>query len=371
MSSFIESFIVVAILLVLVQTFLEDFGVIADWTWSARRILVITGFAFDLFFTVEFLSRLYSSVYAGKGSQYFVRNRGWIDLMASVPLLLLSSGPAFIALVTGGSAAFALGSMLNMLKVVKAIRIARILRLLRVLKIFKQIKYTDSVMAQRHVAKITSMTITLLVVLIFGISLLTGFVGMPEIDGIYSERNMRAGYEMAIELDARTKSLTEIVGMQKSGEDILLIKHSGTTLYSRYDNTYYRHNYGTSDYQYVSVNDYDFFFDIKVILKMQAKDNIIYFSIVIVFVLFLLIYYSPHFALTVTDPIHVMRKGLDDDTYNLEVRIPERYKDDDVYQLADAYNRIYLPMKDRQKGQEEGTSSLLKLDDVKDLLGGV
>ena len=86
--------------------------------------------------------------------------------------------------------------------------------------------------------------------------------------------------------------------------------------------------------------------------------------------LFLLIYYSPHFALTVTDPIHVMRKGLEDDTYNLEVRVPERYRDDDVYKLADAYNRIYLPMKDRQKGQEEGTSSLLKMDDVKDLFGG-
>ncbi len=65
-----------------------------------------------------------------------------------------------------------------------------------------------------------------------------------------------------------------------------------------------------------------------------------------------------------------MRKGLEDDSYNLEVRVPDRYKDDDVYQLADAYNRIYLPMKDRQKGQDDGKSSLLKLDDVKDLLGG-
>ena len=50
MRSILESVVVVAILLVLVQTFLEDFAVLSDWIWSSRRILVITGFAFDLFF---------------------------------------------------------------------------------------------------------------------------------------------------------------------------------------------------------------------------------------------------------------------------------------------------------------------------------
>ena len=313
---------------------------------------------------------MYASVYSGKGSQYFIRNRGWIDFAASIPLLLLSSGPAFIALVTGGSAAFALGGILNVLKVVKAIRIARILRLLRVLKIFKQIKYTDSVMAQRHVAKITTMTITLLVVLIFVISGASGYIGIPEIDGIYSDRNIRAASEIAVKLDSGEFPVTEIVASQKSGEDVLLIKHSGTTFYSKYDNTFYDKNFGSGDFQYVSVNGYDFFFDIKVILKLQAKDNIVYFAIVVVFVFFLLVYYSPHFALTVTDPIHVMRKGLEDESYNLEVRVPDRYKDDDVYRLADAYNRIFLPMKDRHKGPDEAQSSLLKLDDVKDLLDG-
>ena len=138
--SALESIVIAAILLVLAQTFLEDFAVLMGWTWNTRMVLVYAGFFFDLFFTVEFLSRLYTAVYSGRGGRYFFRERGWIDFLASIPLLLLSSGPAVLALLTGGSAMFALGSMLNVLKVVKAVRIARILRLLRVLKIFKQIK---------------------------------------------------------------------------------------------------------------------------------------------------------------------------------------------------------------------------------------
>ena len=73
------------------------------------------------------------------------KRRGWVDLAASVPLILLNSGPAVLALAAGGVSVLGLGGILNVLKVIKAIRIARILRLLRVLKIFKQIKYADKV----------------------------------------------------------------------------------------------------------------------------------------------------------------------------------------------------------------------------------
>ena len=109
MKSVLESIVIAAILLVLVQTFLEDFAVLIGWSWDIRKVLLFAGFFFDLFFTVEFLARLYAAVYNGRGATYFFRERGWIDFAASIPLLLLSSGPAVLALLTGGSAAFALG----------------------------------------------------------------------------------------------------------------------------------------------------------------------------------------------------------------------------------------------------------------------
>ena len=159
---FIENFILFVIFMVLVQTFLEDLAVILSWSWSVRKILIITGFGFDLFFTMEFLTRYFSALKKGKGIQYFVYQRGWIDLIASLPLLLLSSGPAVISLIAGG--AFVTGAgMLNMLKVVKTVRIARILRLLRLLKVFKKIKFVHSSMAQRHLTRIITTVISSLV----------------------------------------------------------------------------------------------------------------------------------------------------------------------------------------------------------------
>ncbi|MFW5689569.1 MAG: ion transporter, partial [Spirochaetota bacterium] len=150
----LENVVIVAIVLVLAQTFLEDFAVLAGWTWDARRVLLFTGFAFDLFFTIEFLTRLYASFVNRRTGIYFWYERGWIDLLASIPLLLLSSGPAVLAYLTGSATIVGFAGILNVLKVVKAIRTARVLRLLRVLKIFARIRNTDSTMAQRHVAKL-------------------------------------------------------------------------------------------------------------------------------------------------------------------------------------------------------------------------
>ena len=36
-----------------------------------------------------------------KGRYYFLEEKGWIDFLASVPLLVLNSGPAFFAVLTG------------------------------------------------------------------------------------------------------------------------------------------------------------------------------------------------------------------------------------------------------------------------------
>lgn len=365
--SILESFVILAILLVLVQTFLEDFAVLIGWDWGVREVLVYTGFGFDIFFTIEFLTRLYVNVYSGKGGRYFFRERGWIDFLASIPLLLLSSGPAVLALLTGGSALFALGGIFNILKVVKAIKIARILRLLRVLKIFKQIKYTDSVMAQRHVAKITSMTISLFVILLFGISLTLGMLDVASIDEVFNNRfqnTVDSAREEMPEEGREARGYLEEIG-QKS--DLLLVKDGDKTIYSKFDNSFYEKHFGPSDYQYLSSGSLHFFFDLRTLNELQAKDNLVYFAILVIFVVFLLVTYSPHFAITVTDPIQVMRKGMEDDGYNLEVKIPERYKDDDIYRLAEAYNTVFLPLKDRTQGESQPTSSLLDLDDFKDI----
>ncbi|HTZ52926.1 MAG TPA: ion transporter, partial [Spirochaetia bacterium] len=166
----LETVVVIAILLVLVHTFLDDYAVLAGWNVGARSLLVWTGLAFDVFFTVEFLVRMYLALVARQGTEYFFRQRGWVDFLASIPLLLLNSLPHALALLAGAGLLTGLGSFLNVLKVIKAIRIARILRLLRVVKLFRSIRYARSPMAQGHVSTITTIAVSILVLWTLGAS---------------------------------------------------------------------------------------------------------------------------------------------------------------------------------------------------------
>ena len=42
---------------------LEDLAVIMGWSWTVRRVLLFTGFGFDIFFSIEFLTRLQRDYY--------------------------------------------------------------------------------------------------------------------------------------------------------------------------------------------------------------------------------------------------------------------------------------------------------------------
>ena len=371
LKNFFESFIVIAILLVLVQTFLEDFAVLAGWNWEIRRNFIITGFIFDSLFTIEFLVRYFSALGKGQAGKYFLEGRGWIDFLASIPLLLLNSGPAFLSLLMGGGVVFGLGSMLNILKIVKAIRIARVLRLLRILKIFRRIKYTGSVMAQRHITKINTISITAFVTTLFIFTLAGGYLSLPNPESTAAER-----YANEINTFIGLSNVGGISAEEQAAvfgafdKDLLIVKDKGQTLFSRFDNPTYSLLFGPGDFAYFEKGSWSFFFDIRKLLRIQSVYNLLFFLVVIVLVLSYLVYYSPHFALTVTDPVHVMRRGFSDSSYNLEVEIPEKYRDDDIYVLADLYNKEYLTLKQRSSAERGAgpTMSDLSLDDIQDLL---
>lgn len=363
--SIIENFVIIVIFLVLIQTFVEDLAVLLGWSWQIRKVLIFTGLGFDTFFTIEFLTRLFYAISEGRAKQYFFHERGWVDFLASVPLLMLNSGPTTISLIAGGTAYLGLGGFLNVLKVVKAVRIARILRLLRVLKIVKQLKYADSVMAQRHVAKITTICITVFVFSLFGYALLQPYIGVPTVEDEYRGRHNTVMMQVYAELRAGNEA--EAVELAESNDGLLMIKEGGDTLYSEYENSYYREYFGPGDYQYAGKIPYSFFFDVREMNKHQSRDNLLYFVIIVILVAAFIILYSPHFAVTVSDPILVMKKGMEENSYNLEVKIPEQYKEDDVFELAEKYNEVYLPLKDRNNAEEGGDMVELKIDDFDDL----
>ncbi len=354
--NFFESLVVFAIVLVLVQTFLEDLALVAGWNWNVRRILVITGFGFDLFFTIEFLIRFFAAASQRRAGEYVFHQKGWIDLLASVPLLLFNSGPLMAAIFLGGGRFSALGGVFNILKVAKAIRIARIRRLMRVLKVFKKIKHTGSRMAQRHVARITSTAVTVTVFTIFLVSLV-----QPMIQTAPGSAELQNTTETELLKSYAEQSSTELAAQLPT---LLIIKSGENTIYSRYENEDYRAVFGPTDYTYRQIGDYSFFLSIKPQLADQARQSMAFFILIVLMVLTFLMIYSPHFALTISDPIHVMRRGFAETGYNLEVEIPRRYRNDEVYRLAALYNREYLPLKERTKQQEERLHSDLSLDTI-------
>lgn len=366
--AFLENLVIVAIVLVLIQTFVEDFAVLAGWSWDVRRVLLFTGFAFDLFFTIEFLTRLYVAFINRRSGVYFWYERGWIDLLASVPLLLLASGPQVLAYLSGSATIVGFAGILNVLKVVKAIRIARILRLLRVLKIFARIRNTESPMAQRHVAKISTVAVTVVVTGVFVLTVLFSVFGVPSLESRYQEQTLdlldRVG---GLDL-SRRQAVNELEELADIDESILVVQLDGRTVYSRYDSEHYETYFGPVDYGYGERGEVRAFFDLRPINREQARANLIYFAVIVLLVLAFMLYYSPHFALTVSDPIHVMRRGMNEKGYNLEVKIPWLYRDDEVYRLARLYNEFYLPLKDRTSGEDDADLLDLKMDDIRDIL---
>jgi hypothetical protein len=382
---FLENLVILMILLVLVQTVLEEVAILADWPVSLRNILIYTGFGFDIFFTFEFVIRF---GFARKPMDYFLRERGWLDFMASVPLLAFNSGLLFLTLVfypdwviesqVGG---------FSLLKLVKAIRIARIFRLLRILKAFRRIKYADSPMAQRHLTKILATAIATFILFYFFAQGFVGVIDAPSFDQTLkqsfqdSARQIERLYQDdsyvmndAILLDSHNLVLVNEYTSsrdEKGNEKLTLV----STWYSRYSNEDYQNKWTPSNTHSIRNSDVlestgeplrIYFFSLKPLQKDQSVNALILFSLIVVLIIIFMLSYSPHFALTVTDPINVMKRGFDEQDFNYEVAIPKDYRNDEVFQLAKGYNEDYLPMKDR-KAREEG-GSVIDISSLKDLL---
>jgi len=361
--SVFEIIVTVVIALVVVQTFLEDFSVIIGWNTDILNLLLITGFFFDLFFTIEFLIRLYNSRHDKGVFHYFLYNQGWVDFCASIPLLMFSSGPQILSLIQSSTGVI-LGSIfvgfISMLKLIKIIRIARILRLLRFIKIFRSIKYTDSPMAQRHLRKIITIGVTILVLSFLGFTIVVETIPFSNSSFIlyeFQKEKIMAGLrknENSMKLDSFIDQLSKF----EDTHSVLIVRVNGKVLYTRFTQDIYDADYTYNDYEYKKENgNIEVFFDVKeekeALSRLQSRDNLIFFFIVLVFIFGCLIIYSPHFALTISDPVYVMKRGMDEKNYNLEVKIPQLYKDDDIFKLAQVYNEGYLPLKDRSMSSDE------------------
>jgi len=289
----IDNSLIILIILSVIQIFVGDLAVINDWFPSAsshavfNKSMIIAGFTFDSLFSIEFIVRSVIALKRKNFAEYFFYRRGWIDFLASLPLLITNSFPQFYSLIIVGTLANGGRGVLNTLKAVKAVRVTRILRLLRTLKIFGKIENVFSKMSQHHISTISSLVVTVSIAVYMLFSML-GLINFPD-------------------------ALSE------------------------------------------------------------SRISFLFTSILITNVLFIAFFYSRHFAQNISDPIYVIKRGLTETRYNFTVQIKKQYADEEIFELARAYNQIWLPMKVRvQKIRDKKAAEAampVNEEDYSDLLG--
>ena len=355
----LEGAVTALIALVLIQTVVEDIFIILDFPYIYRRILIFTGFAFDLLFTLEFLIRTWNALFRRALGGYLFHQNGWVDLAASVPLLIFTSGPQLIALLSG--AAFAgPAAMVGLLKIVKVVRMARVLRLLRILKIFRRIRFTESVMVQRHTVRIVTTAAATLIFAAAGAGALFAFIPSFGLEEAWSLNRQAALRSIPADSDSDSESTRK---WGRSHSSVLLLKNEGRTLYARENNSYLVSRFGPGDYTVSSSAPYTVWFDLRPAAVSHSRLNLTIFLSTLAVVILIMVTYSPHFAITVSDPVNVMARGMKEKSYNFEVSVPSRYASDGVFLLAAAYNDEYLPLKERTADSLD-----ISIEDISDLL---
>lgn len=154
----VDAVLLTAIVLSVAQIIVDDIGVMNAWDTNFQDSMIVSGFVFDLLFSIEFIIRTIAALQKKEFKKYFFYQNGWIDFLASLPLLLLNSGPQLVLLVFTHTET-GMRSIANLLKIIRAIRVTRILRVLRLLKIFGHIENAFSTMVQHHVSVISSMIV--------------------------------------------------------------------------------------------------------------------------------------------------------------------------------------------------------------------
>lgn len=302
-----------------------------------------------------------------KGKKGFLRywflERGWVDFFSSQPLLLFDSGPSVFILLSGSAAAgdASIGT-LNVLKIVKAIRVTRILRLVRILKIFGKIHNTESKMAQHHTATISTIAVFTMVVILVSFSLVgNGFV--------YIEKR-RQHYQSLISSDLSPVRAV-FLSWLKMDENVLKVERKNRSLYEKIPGKEFNTKYASDDYIIVKNTDYRLLISIVDIHQRISFFHIQNFFIIIFLVLGIMFIYTRHFAQNISDLIHILNKGFRKRDYNLQVKIREEFRDEEVYKLARFYNDAYLPAKLRRihAEEQENKKSGLSMEDLTGFTG--
>ncbi len=140
-------------------------GLILEYTGLARfSPLIYINQAIDVYFLLEFLFRI--TAYKSAGN-YFVKNYGWVDLLAAIPGIMVPVQ----ALTSAMKGSNKLLGIVKLTRVGKFFKMIRILRFLRVFNFMKKMR-SDSLYIQDRLMKIGVSTVLVVIVGLFFVDLM-------------------------------------------------------------------------------------------------------------------------------------------------------------------------------------------------------
>jgi hypothetical protein len=367
-----EYFIITVIILVIVQTFLDELSRYSHWSVSARNTLMITGLLFDLTFSIEFTLRTIWSKHEKGFMHYLIHERGWIDFLSSIPLLLLDSGPSVYLLLFGHihQSPSAL-EVINIFKVIKAIRVTRILRLIRIIKIFGKIHNAESKMAQHHTSEISTIAVFTIICVLLGFSVFnirSGF-NLTELRNTQYRISLESAEKIARSTETSVSSIVR--DFFEKDPNTLMIYEGTTLIHYKLEADTFTNYYDAEDYSVIKVDGVSIYISHIDISKQVALEHIQSFFIIVFIVLAFMVLYTRHFVQNISDVIHVMDKGFRKSDYNLQVKIKDEYQEHEIFDLALFYNDRYLPAKIRRLEKiQQNKKSGLSMNDLLNFSAG-
>jgi len=292
---------------------------------------------------------------ARRAGQYLGPQRGWLDILASVPPLALASAPLAGRLLLGQASA----PLLQTAGLLAAAPVARLLRVLRPARLPGRLLRPDARTARRHASLLTLLATALLALGLIGFTL-----AGPRLPGLEAELALaqRRNAEKLLEAAGRPQGLEQALPELPQGS-LLVLRQRGAVLYSRLPDEAYAREFAAGDYRYLRFGDLELFFDDRARTRESAAESLLFQVLTLLLLLAHMLFYAGNFTRTLTDPLRVMRRGLAEPGFNLQVRLPKKHRDEEVFRLAAEYNERYLPLKERAR--RGAPAALLGPDDAR------
>ncbi|MFW6138755.1 MAG: ion transporter [Spirochaetota bacterium] len=332
----LERVIFILVVLVILQTFWEEFAVFMGYSLRVRKYLLIASLGFDLLFSIEFVSRLIVSGRKAMGGHYMAYEGGVADLLASLPLLLFHSLPlVYIMFFSTDAGLLASVSGLSTLQAAWIISLAGLLRFVRVLKIFGKLR-TLFRMTPRYLYTGTAVFIAVVIASLAGFSCMDR--GTLLQSASMETRKILANYIKS----SQEHDFESILG---GSSTVLIIKKDDIPVYRSISRLDFDRQYSDNDYDKSTIGSYEIYFSTKDANRTRAFINMLAFSAVLGSLLGMVVLYRRHFNRHISGTTAVMLRGFRNAGYLTPVRINDARSDFEIYQLADQYNRKWLPLK--------------------------